>query len=264
MQRFAGRVALVTGAGSAGPGWGNGKATAVQLAREGASIMAVDINPVALAETQELIEKEGVRCVACVADVTRPDDVASMVAMCMDAFGRIDVLQNNVGINRAGATVDVSDEDWDRTMAVNLKSMFLTCKAILPIMERQGRGAIVNISSVAAIRYARLPYVAYSSSKAAVLAFTRTIALEYAARNVRANVILPGLLDTPMVHAQLSDAYPGGREGLVRERSAQVPMGRMGDAWDVARASAFLASDDAGFITGAELVIDGGLSCSTG
>ena len=147
---------------------------------------------------------------------------------------------------------------------ITVFAVYRLMQLVAPDMVALGRGAIVNVSSVAALRYARIPYLAYSTSKGAILPFTRTIALEYAKRGVRANVILPGLMDTPMVWASMKDEYPGGREAMVRERNAQVPMGRMGDAWDVARAALFLASDDARFITGAELVVDGGMSCSTG
>ncbi|KMO36238.1 3-oxoacyl-ACP reductase [Methylobacterium variabile] len=262
--KLEGRVAIVTGAGSIGEGWGNGKAASVLFAREGATVVALDINPTAAEETCRLIREEGGSAMPFVGDVARDADVKALVEATLRAHGRIDILHNNVGINRTAATTQLSEADWDLVMAVNLKSMFLTCRAVLPIMEKQGRGAIVNVSSVAALRYARIPYLAYSTSKGAILPFTRTIALEYAKRGVRANVILPGLMDTPMVWASMKDEYPGGREAMVRERNAQVPMGRMGDAWDVARAALFLASDDARFITGAELVVDGGMSCSTG
>ena len=183
---------------------------------------------------------------------------------CLTSFGAIDILQNNIGTNVAKPTVELSEDDWHRVMDVNLTSMFLTSKAVLPQMERQNRGVILNISSVAAIRYARIPYAAYSASKAGVIALSRTIAQEYASRGVRANTILPGLLRTPMVYATLSNAYAQDIEAIDAERAAQVPMGRIGDAWDVANASLFLASDEANFITGTELIIDGGMQGSTG
>lgn len=263
-DRLKDKVAIVFGAGSAGPGWGNGKATAVAFAREGAKVMCVDLVPAAAEETASIIVSEGNVAEAIAADVTKLDSIEAAVARTIERFGRIDILHNNVGINRPNGTAELSEEDWDAVMDVNIKSMFLTCRAVLPEMVKGGRGAIINVSSVAAIRYARIPYVAYSTSKAAVLGFTRTVALEYASRGIRANTILPGLLHTPMVMASLGATYAKSEEEVIRERNAQVPMGRMGTAWDVAHAAAFLASDEAGFITGAELVIDGGMSCSTG
>jgi NAD(P)-dependent dehydrogenase (short-subunit alcohol dehydrogenase family) len=258
------RVAIVTGAGSIGEGWGNGKAASVLFAREGATVVAMDINPAAADETCALIRGEDGTAIPFVGDVSRSDDVKGLVDTAMSAFGRIDILHNNVGINRTGPTALLSEEDWDLVMNVNLKAIFLTCRAVLPIMETQGKGAIVNVSSVAALRYARIPYVVYSTSKGAILSFTRTVALEYAKRGVRANTVLPGLMNTPMVWASLKGAYGGGKDAMIEERNSQCPMGRMGDAWDVANAALFLASDDARYITGAELIVDGGLSCSTG
>ncbi len=264
MARLTGKTALVCGAGSIGPGWGNGKATATLFAREGAQVAALDVNLDAAEETARIISGEGGTCIPIACDVSRSDQVKRAVATCMDAFGRIDILHNNVGINRVARTVDITEDEWDFVFSVNLKGILLACQAVLPIMEAQGRGAIVNVSSAAAIRYARIPYASYATSKGAILPLTRTIALEYAARGIRANCILPGLLDTPMVYASMTDAYGEGRQAMIAERNAQVPMRHMGDAWDVAHAALFLASDEAKFITGAELVVDGGMSCSTG
>jgi NAD(P)-dependent dehydrogenase (short-subunit alcohol dehydrogenase family) len=263
-RKLDGRVAIVTGAGSISEGWGNGKAASVLFAREGATIVALDINPAAADETCDIIRREGGTAMPFVGDVSRDADVKALVEATMKAYGRIDILHNNVGINRTAPTTLLSEEDWDLVMDVNLKSMFLTCRAVLPVMEAQGRGAIVNVSSVAAIRYARIPYLAYSTSKGAILSLTRTIALEYARRGIRANAILPGLMNTPMVWSAMKHEYASNIEAMIRERDAQCPMGHMGDAWDVASAALFLASDEAKYITGAELVVDGGLSCSTG
>src|ERR1700677_5282458 len=155
--KLEGRVAIVTGAGSSGDGWGNGKATAVLFAREGARIVAVDVNPIAAQETCELIRKEGGTSIQVVGDVSRDADVKALVAKCMDEFGQVDILHNNVGINRAAPTALLTEEEWDLVMDVNVKAMFLTCRAVLPIMEAQGRGVIVNVSSVAALRFARIP-----------------------------------------------------------------------------------------------------------
>ena len=262
MNRLQDRIAVVTGAGSSGPGWGNGKATAVTFAREGAKIFATDINERAVAETCDIIRQEGGTCVPFRADVSKDDDVKALVQACMAEFGRIDILHNNVGINRKGGAAALTEADWDLVLDTNLKGMFLTCRAILPIMEQQGKGVIVNISSITAIRYTRRPYIAYATSKGGILAFTRTLAVEYASKGIRANAILPGHIDTPMVHVD-NPPHPDGVEGFIRERKNWVPMGRMGEAWDVANAALFLASDEAAYITGAELVVDGGLTAAT-
>ena len=257
-----GKVALITGAGSIGPGWGNGKATAVVFAREGAKVFAVDIRLDAAEETKRIIEDESGECTTHQTDVSKADEVKAMVDRCLDTYGRIDILHNNVGIVEVGGPVEISEENWDRLFAVNIKSMFLTCKYVLPIMERQGRGAIVNISSVASIRYIGYPSASYNASKGAVNQLTQSIAVQYAAKGIRANCVLPGLMNTPFILEPLKGAYgPGGVEEMVRKRDAMVPMGKMGDAWDIAHASLFLASDEAKYITGVPLVVDGGLTC---
>jgi NAD(P)-dependent dehydrogenase (short-subunit alcohol dehydrogenase family) len=260
-DRLKNKVALVSGAGSSGSGWGNGKATAVLFAREGAKVLAADINLDAALETKRIIVAEGGVCEAVSGDVSRADDVAAMVDNCIAAFGRIDVLHNNVGIVEVGGPVETSEESWDKVNDVNLKSMFLTCKQVLPHMVRQRKGAIVNIASVSGIRWLGVPYISYAATKAAIIQFTRVIALQYARSGIRANSILPGMMNTPMVHAaEVIAAYGGSAEEMVRRRDEQCPMGRMGDAWDVAYAALFLASDEAKYITGTELVVDGGLT----
>ena len=260
--RLEGKVALVMGAGSIGPGWGNGKASAVLFAREGAQVMACDVNRDAAEETKGIIEGEGGACRVAVCDVADAKQVAATVESCLGAYGRIDVLHNNVGITSSGGPVELDEAEWDRVNDVNLKSVYLTCKYALPHMVKAGRGAIVNIASIAGIRWTGVPYVAYSATKAAMIQFTRVVALQYARQGIRANVILPGLMNTPMVHAGLVGAYGGSVDEMVRRRDAQCPMGHMGDAWDVAHAALFLASDEARYITGAELVVDGGLTVS--
>lgn len=254
------KVVLVTGAGSVGEGWGNGKAAAVLYAREGAKILAVDRNPEAAEETRRIIESEGGVCFTLTADVAKTTDVAQMVQACMDHFGRIDVLHNNVGIAEIGGPVEASEESWNRVIAVNQTSVFLTCKHVLPHMEKQRSGAIVNIASVAAIRWIGFPYAAYSASKAAIIALTKNVAMQYAPYGIRANCILPGLMDTPMIREPLKAAYGGDIEAMREQRHQQSPMARMGDAWDVAHAALFLASDNARYITGVDLVVDGGLT----
>jgi NAD(P)-dependent dehydrogenase (short-subunit alcohol dehydrogenase family) len=260
-DRLREKVAPVSGAGSSGPGWGNGKATAVLFAREGAKVLAADINLDAAVETKRIIEAQGGICEAVSGNVSRASDVAAMTDACVAAFGRIDVLHNNVGIVEVGGPVETTEESWDRVNDVNLKSMFLTCKHVLPHMEREGKGAIINIASVSGIRWLGVPYISYAATKAAVIQLTRVIALQYARKGIRANSILPGMMNTPMVHAaEVIAAYGGSAQEMVRRRDEQCPMGRMGDAWDVAYAALFLASDEAKYITGTELVVDGGLT----
>jgi NAD(P)-dependent dehydrogenase (short-subunit alcohol dehydrogenase family) len=260
--RLKGRVAIVTGAGSSGSGWGNGKAAAVLFAREGAQVFAVDSRPEAVQETKEIIEGEGGECVTCSADVSKSASVEALVAKCMEAYGRIDILHNNVGILAVGGPEEISEDVWDHLCAVNLKSMFLTCKYVLPIMVKQAKGAIVNISSIASVRYTGYPSVAYNATKGAVNQLTQNIAVQYAAKGIRANCVLPGLMNTPMIQQPLQNTYgPGGTDEMIRRRDESVPMGKMGDAWDVAYAALFLASDEAKYVTGALLVVDGGLTC---
>jgi NAD(P)-dependent dehydrogenase (short-subunit alcohol dehydrogenase family) len=255
---------IVTGAGSIGPGLGNGKASAIVYAREGARVVAVDCNPNAADETKYLVEKEGGQCIAITADVTKSTDCKAMVETCVQTFGRVDILHNNVGIAKSGGPVEIDEETWDYLIDVNLKSMFLTCKYVLPYMEEQESGCILNISSLAAIRAIPHPAITYTSSKAGVVALTRDIAIQYAPRGIRANAILPGFINTPMVAASLMQAYGRNVEEMNKQREAMCPMGKQGDAWDVAYAALFLASDEARYITGATLVVDGGLSCVFG
>ncbi len=263
MLRLDGKVAIVTGCGSSGPGWGNGKAMAVLLARQGAKIAGFDRDEAAAAETKRIIEDEGGSCFVARCDATNAKEVNAFVADCMARLGRIDILINNVGRSEPGGPVELAEETWDEQLEVNLKTAYLMCKAVLPTMERQGSGSVVSVSSVAGLRYVGKPQVAYAAGKAALLQFTRTTAVIYARRGVRLNSVVPGLIDTPLVD-RLADLYAGGDlEGFRSRREAQVPMGRMGDAWDVAHAVLFLASDEARYVTGAEIVVDGGLTAAT-
>lgn len=260
-KRLQDKVALIVGAGSVAEGWGNGKATAVLFAREGAKVFAVDINMKAAEETCALIKDEGGEAVAYQADVSRADQVKAMVDVCLSCYGHIDVLQNNVGIFKVGGPVELSEQDWDRVHDVNLKSFYLTCKYVLPVMEERGRGAIVNISSIAAIRWTGVPYLSYYTTKAAINQFTVAVAMQYAKKGIRCNAVLPGLMNTPMIQAGLPDHYAKGDiDRMVQIRDAQCPTGKMGDAWDVAYASLFLASDEARYVTGHSLVVDGGIT----
>jgi NAD(P)-dependent dehydrogenase (short-subunit alcohol dehydrogenase family) len=263
LGRLEGKTAIVVGAGSIGPGWGNGKATAVTFAREGAQVFCVDRNGAAAEETVAIITGEGGQATAFAADASRGDDIEAMVGACLRVYGRIDVLDNNVGIAETGSVVDVAEADWDRVFAVNLKSAYLAMKHVIPVMVAQGGGSIINISSIASIRHLGISYVTYATTKAAMNQMTRTTAVEFAAKKVRVNAILPGLMKTPMVahSAGLAASYAKGDvEAMWRARDAQVPMGHMGDAWDVANAALFLASDESKYVTGIELVVDGGIT----
>ena len=267
MDRLKGKVAMVVGAGSIGPGWGNGKATAVTFAREGAQVFCVDRIGAAAEETAKIINDEGGKATAFTADVSRPAEIEAMVAACLKAYGRIDVLDNNVGIAEMGGVVDVTEESWDRVFTVNLKSAYFAMKHVIPVMVKQGGGSIINISSIASIRHVGISYVSYNASKAAMNQLTRSTAVEFAKNHVRVNAILPGLMKTPMVEHSvgLANSYAKGDvEAMWRARDAQVPMGHMGEAWDVANAALFLASDEAKYVTGIELVVDGGITCKAG
>jgi len=258
--RLDGRVTIVFGAGSSGPGWGNGKAAATLYAREGARVIAVDRDLEAARETAAIIGSEGHEALAVSADVTASAEVAGVVEEAVRRFGRIDVLHNNVGITEMGDPIEATEESWDRVMAVNLKSVFLACKHVLPVMKAQRKGAIVNISSVAAVAINDYPYFSYYASKSGLNHLTRALALRYAPFGIRANAIMPGLMDTPLIYREIAGQY-ADEEAMVSARDALVPMGFMGDAFDVARAAVFLASDEARYITGVCLAVDGGLSC---
>lgn len=261
-DRLKGKVALVIGAGSVGPGWGNGKATAVLFAREGAKVFGVDQNLAAAQETQSIIEKEGGVATAHQADVTKGKEVEALVKRCLDTYGRIDILHNNVGITDAHDVVGTTEEEWDRTMAVNLKSMMLTCKHVIPAMEKQGGGTIINLSSISAIRHNGRPFIAYYTSKAGVLGFTRGVALDFGKKKIRCNAILPGMMNTPMMTTRWEKQMkPAELETFLKNRDASVPYGRAGTGWDVAKLALFLASDDSEYITGQGIVVDGGLTC---
>jgi NAD(P)-dependent dehydrogenase (short-subunit alcohol dehydrogenase family) len=260
MLDLTGKVAIVTGAGSVGPGWGNGRATATLLARQGASVLLIDIADAAVEETRKTIEAEGHISATHRCDMLDPADVQEMVQACLDRFKRIDILVNNVGGSEPGNPVTLSEEAWDRQIDFNLKTVFLGCKYVLPVMEAQGKGVIVNISSVAGLRNTKdRTHVGYSASKAAVIQFSRSTAGAYARKGIRCNTVVPGLMHTPLVEYRLARQLSGNdAAGLIAQRNAQVPMGRMGTGWDVAHAVLFLASDEAGFITGTEIIVDGG------
>jgi NAD(P)-dependent dehydrogenase (short-subunit alcohol dehydrogenase family) len=260
-NRLSGRTVLVFGAGSSGNGWGNGKAAAVTYARAGAIVGCIDLSLEAAAETADLIEQEGGTARAIQADVTHLASVETAVNGFHAEFGRIDVLHNNVGTTQMGGPVELTEQQFQTSLDVNLGSVYRTAKVVIPHMLAAGSGSVINVSSLAAIRWTGYPYFSYYAAKAAVNQATVAIALQYAKASIRANCVMPGLIDTPLIYREISGQY-GSREEMVAARNATVPMGRMGDAWDVANACLFLASDDAKFITGVCLPVDGGHSCA--
>jgi NAD(P)-dependent dehydrogenase (short-subunit alcohol dehydrogenase family) len=258
--RVDGKVALVVGAGCVGPGWGNGRASAVLFAQEGAKVFAVDKNIDSMAETVTQVGNDGeIATYTC--DATNENDVKTMVEACRNRFGRIDILHNNVGGSAAGGVAEMSVETFDRQMEYNLKSVFLACHYVIPIMIEQGGGAIVNTASASGISFTGSPQVGYASSKAAVIQFSRVTAVQYAKHGVRVNTVIPGQMHTPMVEVRLAKQRSGGDvEALLKSRVARIPLGFMGDGRDTAAAVLFLASDEARFITGTEIVVDGGMT----
>lgn len=263
--RLAGKIAVVMGGGQTpGDTIGNGRATSVLFAREGARVVVVDHRLEAAHETVAQIRDEGGAADAVAADATREPDVAALFARCVAEHGRIDVLHNNVGIGGGDAGPAHVDLDaWDRILAVNLKSVVVPCKHVLPVMRRQRAGAIVNISSIAAV--CATPIVAYKASKAGVNAYTQSLAVGNAKFGIRANAIMPGLMNTPMAIEGIVAATGADKQKLIELRDAQVPLGaKMGTAWDVAYAALFLASDEARFVTGVALAVDGGQSARIG
>ena len=260
MRRFESKVAIVTGAGCVGPGWGNGRAMAVQLAEEGARVLAVDREPERLAETLARADAAGKAINTYACDVTRGDDVRAMVEHCVAQLGTVDILINNVGGSAAGGPVELSEDAWDTQIDVNLKSVFLTCKHVLPILVAKRHGAIVNVASTSGLRWTGSAQVAYAASKAGVIQLSRVVAVQHAKDGVRVNTVVPGQLHTPMVEARLAGQRAGGDvQALLDTRVARIPLGFMGDGRDTAHAALFLASDEARFVTGTEIVVDGGM-----
>ncbi len=271
MLDLSGKVALVTGAGSIGEGWGNGKATAVLMARQGAKVFGLDINPAALADTTAIMNQEGhTAWAARTCNMTVSEDVKAAVDDCLVRFGRIDILVNNVGGSAPGDPVSMTEEEWQGQMDLNLKTAFLGCKHVLPVMERQfavdGKGgAIVNLASIGCMSFQVGGRVnaAYAASKAGVIAFGRSTAIAYVKKGIRVNTVVPGTMHTPLVeHRLVRQMGLNDAQDLVAKRNASVPMGHMGDAWDVANAVVFLASDEARYITATQLVVDGGMTAA--
>lgn len=258
-----GKIALVTGCGSPPDGWGNGRAIATLFARQGAYIHGLDRSAAAAAVTLDTIRGERLRCEVTTCDITDPDAVESAVAGCLALHGRIDILVNNVGQSEPGGPVELGEEAWLSQIDLNLNGAARMCRHILPVMVAQGGGSIVNIASVAGLRHIGKPQVAYATAKAALMQMSKAMAVLYADRGVRVNCVVPGLIDTPLVE-RLADKYANGDlAGFRAVRERQVPMGRMGSAWDVAHAALFLAADESRYITAIDLVVDGGLIAAT-
>ena len=258
--RFKDKVAIVTGAGCVGEGWGNGRAIAVRLAEEGARVFAVDRDLERLEETLSRAGEARNAIVPHACNVTSAADVSAMVQACLQRFGSVDVLVNNVGGSAAGGPVEMSEEVWDAQVDVNLKSVFLTCKHVLPAMIERRSGSIVNIASTSGLRWTGSAQVAYAATKAGLIQLSRVVAVQHAPHGIRVNTVVPGQLHTPMVETRLAKQRTGGDvDALLAQRQKRIPLGFMGDGRDTAAAVLFLASDEARFVTGTELVVDGGM-----
>ena len=257
------KVALVMGCGAVAKGWGNGRATAVLLARQGAKVYGTDIALEPAQETQSIIAQEGGECHVAACDVTQSAQVAVVVEDCLARYGRIDILVNNVGLSQPGGPVDMAEEVWDAQLQVNLKGAFLTMKHVIPHMRDQGGGSIVNVASVAGLRYVGKPQVAYAAAKAGLMHLGHTTAVIHAAEGVRVNTVVPGLMHTPLIEGLAAKYAKGDTQGFIEHRNNQVPMKHMGTGWDTAHAVLFLAADESRYITGTEIVVDGGLVAAT-
>ena len=258
---LSGKTAIVFGAGYRGVGYSNGKAAAVAYARAGARVACVDIDLQGATETAEVISAEGGTAVAIQADVTKLASVDAARDKALVELGQIDILHNNVGVTHMGGPVDLDEATYQLSMELNLGSVYRTTKSILPHMIDRRSGVVLNISSLASIRWTGYPYFAYVASKAAVNQATVAIAMQYARYGIRANCVIPGLIDSPLIYKQIASQYASVEE-MVEARNRLVPLGCMGDPWDIANASVFLASDQAKFITGVCLPVDGGQSCA--
>jgi NAD(P)-dependent dehydrogenase (short-subunit alcohol dehydrogenase family) len=258
--RLASKVAIVTGAGSVGPGWGNGRAIAVFFAREGAKVFAVDRKVNHMKETLDLVHQSGGDITPYVCDVSKGDQIRKLVKACIAKYGRIDILVNNVGGAEPGGPVALSEKKWDEQINLNLKTVFMMCKHVIPVMESGSGGSIVNISSTSGIRFTGAAQVGYAASKAGVIQFGKVVAVEYAKKGIRINSVIPGQVHTPLVDAKITKQQGGDLAVLLRRRQARIPMGFMGDGRDIANAALYLASDEARFVTGTEIVVDGGMT----
>lgn len=260
-KRLSGKVAIVTGAGCVGPGWGNGRAIAYRYAQEGAKVFAVDQDLASMEETSEKVAPIGGEISTYECDVTDTAAVAKMVAACRQRYGTVDILVNNVGGPRSGGAAALSEEDWDQQIDLNLKTVFIVSKHVIPIMDEQGGGSIVNIASTSGIRWTGAPQIGYAVAKAGVIQYGRVASVELAKKGIRVNSVVPGQMHTPLVDAVLAKVQAEGDiASLLDRRQKRIPMSFMGDGLDTANAALFLASDEARFVTGTELVVDGGMS----
>lgn len=263
MLKLTNKVALIMGCGSVAPGWGNGRTMAVLMARQGASVFGTDLRLENADDTRKRMHEEGFQIDVVQCDSTKAEEVQRAVQACMEMHGRIDILVNNVGLSQPGGPVDMPEEVWDAQMQVNLKGAFLACKHVIPIMQEQRAGSIISVSSVAGLRYVGKPQVAYAAAKAALIQFTKTTAVIHAADGIRLNCVVPGLMHTPLLETLVAKYAKGDPEGFLARRNNQIPMKYMGDAWDTAHAALFLAADESRYVTGTEIVVDGGLIAST-
>ena len=257
------KVSFISGAGTVGPGWGNGKATAVLMARQGAKVYGTDINLDAAEETRAIIAQEGGDCAVQRCDMTDSAAVKAAVDACVKRYGRIDILVNNVGGSIPGDVETITPERWREQFEFNLHYVHASTRIVAPLMVKQRSGVIINISSIAGLRHLGNELAAYAASKAALQQFSRVCAVRYAPHGVRVNTVIPGLMNTPLVTERLAKSQSAGdAAALIARRDARTPTGKMGDAWDVAWAVVYLASDEAKFVTGAEIVVDGGLTAT--
>lgn len=260
--RLEGKSAIVFGAGCIGEGWGNGSAAAATFAREGASVLCVDVNDDSAAQTAQRIRERGGLATHACADVADKEQVDRVVAIAVEAHGGIDILHNNVGISERGGPLEATEEGWDRVFSVNAKGAMLACKAVIPEMKKRGGGSIIHISSIAAVGWTGHAMLSYHASKAALNQLTRMVAVQHAVDNIRCNCIMPGLIDSPRIYAAILPVFDGDVERMRASRSRAVPMQRMGEVWDVANAALFFASDEAKYVTGTVMAVDGGISCA--
>ncbi|HEY0535656.1 MAG TPA: SDR family NAD(P)-dependent oxidoreductase [Actinoplanes sp.] len=259
--RLAGKTAIITGAGSVGPGWGNGRAMAVVFAAEGASVCLIDRDKESMEVTADQIREAGGRVETAIADVTVEADVEGFVAGCVSVFGGVDILVNNVGGSRSGGVAELEPQQWQKQLDVNLTSVYTACRHVVPLMRERGSGAIVNIASASGTRWTGSAQVGYAAAKAGVIQLSKVTAVQYAPDGIRVNTVVPGQLHTPMVEARLAGQRAGGDvEKLLAQRRSRIPLGFMGDGRDTAYAALFLASDEARWVTGTEIVVDGGMT----
>ena len=263
MLNLDGKTAIVSGCGSEGEGWGNGRAIATLLARQGAKVIGTDLNYKAAKNTQDFILKENNKCEIHEVNMSNKKDVDFFFKNVTKQHKKINILVNNVGRSEPGDPEVMDYDVWREQFSTNLDTAFFAIKQIIPTMKKNGGGSIVNISSVAGMRYVGKPQVGYSASKAALMQMTKTTAIIHAENKIRLNCVVPGLMHTPLVERLAKKYADGDYNGFVNHRNNQVPIGKMGESWDVAYAVLFLCSDEAKYITGTEIVVDGGLTAST-